>query len=183
MASLDGQQETARHDEDAAAARTERRVAQGSRLLRLLSTTDHKVIGNMYLVTAFAFFLFAGLLAMLMRAELARPGTQIVSHEQYNQLFTVHGTVMMLLFATPTFTGFANAIMPLQIGAPDVAFPRLNAFTYWVYLFGGLMVVSGFLTANGAASFGWFAYAPVSAFLLTRSSDLGPRPAPARTSG
>jgi cytochrome c oxidase subunit I len=141
---------------------TERRVRQGSELLKLLSTTDHKVIGNMYLVTAFGFFLFAGLLAMLMRAELARPGMQIVSHEQYNQLFTVHGTVMMLLFATPTFTGFANAIMPLQIGAPDVAFPRLNAFTYWVYLFGGLLVVSGFLTANGAASFGWFAYAPLN---------------------
>ncbi|MFF1462265.1 cytochrome c oxidase subunit I [Streptomyces sp. NPDC058330] len=143
-------------------AATRRRVAQGSRLLDLLSTTDHKVIGNMYLVTSFAFFLFAGLLAMLMRAELARPGMQIVSPEQYNQLFTVHGTIMMLLFATPTFTGFANAIMPLQIGAPDVAFPRLNAFTYWVYLFGGLLVVSGFLTANGAASFGWFAYAPLN---------------------
>nr|WSS65174.1 cytochrome c oxidase subunit I [Streptomyces sp. NBC_01177] len=141
---------------------TERRVGQGSRLLGLLSTTDHKVIGNMYLVTSFAFFLFAGLLAMLMRAELARPGMQIVSSEQYNQLFTVHGTIMMLLFATPTFTGFANAIMPLQIGAPDVAFPRLNAFTYWVYLFGGLLVVSGFLTAEGAASFGWFAYAPLN---------------------
>nr|WP_202529726.1 cytochrome c oxidase subunit I [Streptomyces sp. SID8358] len=131
-------------------------------MLDLLSTTDHKVIGNMYLVTSFAFFLFAGLLAMLMRAELARPGMQIVSPEQYNQLFTVHGTIMMLLFATPAFTGFANAIMPLQIGAPDVAFPRLNAFTYWVYLFGGLLVVSGFLTANGAASFGWFAYAPLN---------------------
>ncbi|AEN08259.1 MULTISPECIES: cytochrome c oxidase subunit I [unclassified Streptomyces] len=143
-------------------AATRRRVAQGSRLLDLLSTTDHKVIGNMYLVTSFAFFLFAGLLAMLMRAELARPGMQIVSPEQYNQLFTVHGTIMMLLFATPTFTGFANAIMPLQIGAPDVAFPRLNAFTYWAYLFGGLLVVSGFLTANGAASFGWFAYAPLN---------------------
>ncbi|WP_326701522.1 cytochrome c oxidase subunit I [Streptomyces sp. NBC_01754] len=141
---------------------TRRRVAQGSRLLNLLSTTDHKVIGNMYLVTSFGFFLFAGLLAMLMRAELARPGMQIVSPEQYNQLFTVHGTIMMLLFATPTFTGFANAIMPLQIGAPDVAFPRLNAFTYWVYLFGGLLVVSGFLTSNGAASFGWFAYAPLN---------------------
>ncbi|KPI05797.1 cytochrome c oxidase subunit I [Actinobacteria bacterium OV450] len=141
---------------------TERRVGQGSRLLNLLSTTDHKVIGNMYLVTSFVFFLFAGLLAMLMRAELARPGMQIVSSEQYNQLFTVHGTVMMLLFATPTFTGFTNAIMPLQIGAPDVAFPRLNAFTYWVYLFGGLLVVSGFLTSNGAASFGWFAYAPLN---------------------
>ncbi|MGP2442748.1 aa3-type cytochrome oxidase subunit I [Streptomyces sp. JW3] len=116
----------------------------------------------MYLTTAFGFFLFAGVLAMLMRAELARPGLQIVSAEQYNQLFTIHGTVMMLLFATPTFVGFANAVMPLQIGAPDVAFPRLNAYTYWVYLFGGLMVVAGFLTDNGAASFGWFAYAPLN---------------------
>nr|WP_219669944.1 cytochrome c oxidase subunit I [Streptomyces bambusae] len=131
-------------------------------MLGLLSTTDHKVIGYLYLVTAFGFFLFGGLLALLMRAELARPGIQILSQEQYNQLFTVHGTVMMLLFATPTFTGFANAVMPLQIGAPDVAFPRLNAFTYWVYLFGALMVVSGFLTANGSAAFGWFAYAPLN---------------------
>ncbi len=146
---------------------TERRVASGSTVLRLLSTTDHKVIGNMYLVTAFAFFLFAGVLALVMRAELARPGLQIVSAEQYNQLFTVHGTIMMLLFATPTFTGFANAVMPLQIGAPDVAFPRLNALTYWVYLFGGLMVVSGFLTANGSASFGWFAYAPLNGAVYT----------------
>ncbi|MEU9254422.1 cytochrome c oxidase subunit I [Streptomyces sp. NPDC048270] len=146
---------------------TERRVASGSAVLRLLSTTDHKVIGNMYLVTAFAFFLFAGVLALVVRAELARPGLQIVSAEQYNQLFTVHGTVMMLLFATPTFTGFANAVMPLQIGAPDVAFPRLNALTYWVYLFGGLMVVSGFLTANGSASFGWFAYAPLNSAVYT----------------
>ncbi|WP_412079614.1 cytochrome c oxidase subunit I (plasmid) [Streptomyces xanthophaeus] len=146
---------------------TERRVASGSSVLRLLSTTDHKVIGYMYLVTAFCFFLFAGVLALLMRAELARPGMQIVSSEQYNQLFTVHGTIMMLLFATPTFTGFANALMPLQIGAPDVAFPRLNAFTYWVYLFGGLMVVSGFLTANGSAAFGWFAYAPLNSAVFS----------------
>ncbi|THA28584.1 cytochrome c oxidase subunit I [Streptomyces sp. A1277] len=162
MASLDEQRETATGRGREERARTERRVGGGARLLRLLSTTDHKVIGNMYLVTSFAFFLFAGALAMVMRAELARPGMQIVSPEQYNQLFTVHGTIMMLLFATPTFTGFANAVMPLQIGAPDVAFPRLNAYTYWVYLFGGLMVVSGFLTANGAAAFGWFAYAPLN---------------------
>ncbi|MHC3407798.1 aa3-type cytochrome oxidase subunit I [Streptomyces sp. DT17] len=130
--------------------------------MKVVTTTDHKVIGNMYLVTSFCFFLFAGVLAMLMRAELARPGLQIVTTAQYNQLFTIHGTIMMLLFATPTFTGFANALMPLQIGAADVAFPRLNAFTYWVYLFGGIMVVSGFLTENGAASFGWFAYAPLN---------------------
>ncbi|MER7707131.1 cytochrome c oxidase subunit I [Kitasatospora sp. NPDC097605] len=138
------------------------RIRRGRAVLRWVSTTDHKVIGNLYLVTAFCFFLFAGLLAMVMRAELARPGLQLVGNEMYNQLFTVHGTVMMLLFATPTFAGFANAVMPLQIGAPDVAFPRLNAFTYWVYLLGGLMVVSGFLTNNGAASFGWFAYAPLN---------------------
>ncbi|MGY1438953.1 aa3-type cytochrome oxidase subunit I [Streptomyces reniochalinae] len=131
-------------------------------VLRWLTTTDHKVIGNLYLVTSFCFFLAAGALAMVMRAELAHPGMQLVSEEQYNQLFTVHGTIMMLLFATPLFAGFANAIMPLQIGAPDVAFPRLNAFTYWVYLLGGLMVVSGFLTPGGAADFGWFAYAPLN---------------------
>ncbi|GHC67884.1 aa3-type cytochrome oxidase subunit I [Streptomyces cinnamoneus] len=134
----------------------------GARLLGYLTTTDHKVIGNMYLVTAFAFFLLGGLLAMLMRAELARPGLQILSNGQYNQLFTIHGTVMMLLFATPMFAGFANAVMPLQIGAPDVAFPRLNALTYWLFLFGALTVVSGFLTPEGAASFGWFAYAPLN---------------------
>nr|WP_255949742.1 cytochrome c oxidase subunit I [Streptomyces sp. ODS25] len=137
-------------------------VAVGRALLRWANTTDHKVIGGLYMATAFGFFLFAGVLALLMRAELARPGLQVVSREQYDQLFTVHGTVMMLLFATPLFAGFANAVMPLQIGAPDVAFPRLNALSYWMYLFGGLMVVSGFLTPQGAASFGWFAYAPLN---------------------
>ncbi|MGK4585651.1 aa3-type cytochrome oxidase subunit I [Kitasatospora sp. HPMI-4] len=137
-------------------------VRTGAVVLGWLRTTDHKTIGNMYLLTAFGFFLFAGVLAMLMRAELLQPGNQLFSRERYNQLFTIHGTVMLLLFATPTFAGFANAVMPLQIGAPDVAFPRLNAFTYWVFLFGGLIVVSGFLTSNGAASFGWFAYAPLN---------------------
>ncbi len=134
----------------------------GRRLLRLTKTTDHKVIGNLYLVTSFGFFLFGGLLALVMRAELARPGLQITDEHLYNQLFTIHGTVMMLLFATPLFAGFANAVMPLQIGAPDVAFPRLNALSYWMYLFGGLMVVSGFLVPGGAAAFGWFAYAPLN---------------------
>ncbi|MEY9967798.1 cytochrome c oxidase subunit 1 [Streptacidiphilus sp. MAP12-16] len=137
-------------------------VRRGRRVLRWVTSTDHKVIGNLYLVTSFGFFLLGGAMAMLMRAELARPGLQFVTTAQYNELFTMHGTVMLLLFATPTFVGFANAIMPLQIGAPDVAFPRLNAFTYWVFLFGGLMVVSGFLTPQGAAAFGWFAYAPLN---------------------
>ncbi|MEE1928973.1 cytochrome c oxidase subunit I [Streptomyces sp. TRM 70351] len=143
-------------------AGTGERRRLGPELVRWLTTTDHKVIGNLYMVTAFGFFLLAGLLALLMRAELAAPGLQITSPARYNEFVTIHGTIMMLLFATPMFAGFANAIMPLQIGAPDVAFPRLNAFTYWVYLFGGLMVVSGFLTPGGAASFGWFAYAPLN---------------------
>ncbi|WP_431784249.1 aa3-type cytochrome oxidase subunit I [Streptomyces chumphonensis] len=134
----------------------------GRRVTEWLRTTDHKVIGNLYLVTSFGFFLFAGLLTLLMRTELAAPGLQLTTPDQYNQFVTIHGTIMMLLFATPLFAGFANAVMPLQIGAPDVAFPRLNAFTYWVYLFGGLMVVAGFLTPGGAASFGWFAYAPLN---------------------
>nr|WP_268746665.1 cytochrome c oxidase subunit I [Streptomyces viridochromogenes] len=134
----------------------------GRALVRLARTTDHKVIGNLYMVTAFGFFLLAGVMAMLMRAELARPGVQVVDLHQYNQLFTMHGTIMMLLFATPMFAGFANAVMPLQIGAPDVAFPRMNALSYWMFLFGGLMVVSGFLLPGGAAAFGWFAYAPLN---------------------
>jgi cytochrome c oxidase subunit 1 len=138
------------------------RTVVGNRIRGWLTTTDHKVIGNLYMVTAFWFFLLAGLMAMVIRAELARPGLQIVSSEQYNQMFTIHGTIMMLLFATPMFAGFANAVMPLQIGAPDVAFPRLNALSYWLYLFGGLIVVSGFLTPVGAADFGWFAYAPLN---------------------
>ncbi|ETA00740.1 heme/copper-type cytochrome/quinol oxidase, subunit 1 [Frankia sp. CcI6] len=130
--------------------------------LDILGTTDHKSIGLMYLVTSFGFFLFAGILAMLMRGELARPGLQIVSNERYNQFFTIHGTVMMLLFATPLFSAFANYLVPLQIGAPDIAFPRLNALGYWLYLVGGLIVVSGFLTRGGAADFGWFAYSPLT---------------------
>jgi cytochrome c oxidase subunit 1 len=135
---------------------------RGGRLLGLLRTTDHKVIGLMYLITAFAFFMAAGLMAMLMRGELARPGLQFLSPEQYNELFTVHGTLMLLLFATPLAFAFANLVLPLQIGAPDVAFPRLNAFSYWLFLFGGLLVVSGFLTPGGAADFGWTAYTPLS---------------------
>ncbi|WP_240686870.1 cytochrome c oxidase subunit I [Amycolatopsis suaedae] len=125
----------------------------------------------MYLATTFGFFLAGGALAMLMRAELAAPGLQIVAHEQYNQLVTVHGTIMLLLYATPNALGFGNYLVPLQIGAPDVAFPRLNAFSYWLFLFGGVMVVAGFVTPGGAASFGWFAYAPLNS--ATHSPGVG----------
>ena len=136
--------------------------AKGSALGRIIRTTDAKQIGLMYLFTAFAFFMAGGLMALLMRAELARPGLQFLSTDQFNQLFTMHGTIMLLFFATPIVFAFANFIVPLQIGAPDVSFPRLNAFAYWLYLFGGTLAVAGFITPSGAAAFGWFAYAPLN---------------------
>jgi cytochrome c oxidase subunit 1 len=129
---------------------------------RMLKTTDPKDIGILYLVTSFFFFLAGGAMALLMRGELAVPGQLFLSNEQYKQLVTMHGTVMLLLYATPILFGFANYILPLQIGAPDVAFPRLNAMSYWLLLFGGLIVMSGFLAPGGAADFGWYAYAPLS---------------------
>ncbi|WP_433393473.1 aa3-type cytochrome oxidase subunit I [Micromonospora sp. KLBMP9576] len=139
-----------------------RKAVPGGKLTRFLGTTDHKQIGLLYLLTSFCFFLVGGIEAMLIRAELARPGLQFLSAEQYNQLFTSHGAVMLLLFATPAAFGFANYIVPIQIGAPDVSFPRLNALAYWLYLIGGLMVLGGFLTPNGSADFGWTAYTPLS---------------------
>ncbi|WP_410667590.1 cytochrome c oxidase subunit I [Amycolatopsis sp. cmx-4-68] len=138
------------------------RAPRGSVVLKTLRTTDHKTIGVLYLTTSFGFFLIGGLTALLMRGELARPGLQFLSPEQYNQLFTMHGTIMLLLYATPNLFGFANFVLPLQIGSPDVAFPRLNAFSYWLYLFGGLIVLSGYLTPGGPPDFGWTAYTPLS---------------------
>ena len=143
--------------------RAAHRLAPGTTVVKWMTTTDHKVIGNLYFFTSFAWFLLGGVMALVIRAELMQPGLQLVDNpDQFNQLFTMHGTVMLLLFATPLFAGFANAIMPLQIGAPDVSFPRLNMFAYWLYLFGGLIAAAGFLTPSGAAAFGWFAYAPLS---------------------
>ncbi|MDQ0868198.1 cytochrome c oxidase subunit 1 [Arthrobacter sp. V1I9] len=136
---------------------------KGSMVVSWITSTDHKTIGYMYLISSFVFFLLAGIMALLIRAELFEPGMQILqTKEQYNQLFTMHGTLMLLMFATPLFAGFTNVIMPLQIGAPDVAFPRLNALAFWFFLFGSTIATSGFITPQGAASFGWFAYAPLS---------------------
>src|SRR3982750_2361994 len=123
-----------------------RRQVKGSLIARILRTTDAKQIGLMYMTTAFVFFLIGGAMALIMRAELARPGMQILSPEQYNQLFTMHGTIMLLFFATPIVFAFANFVVPLQIGAPAVAFPRLNSLAYWLFLFGGLIAMGGFFT-------------------------------------
>ena len=131
-------------------------------MLAWLTSTDHKRIGISYMVTAFGFFLVGGGLAELMRAQLAQPEEHLVSNDVYNQLFTMHGSIMLFLFIGPFAFGLANYLVPLHVGARDMAFPRLNAFSYWLYLGGGLTMLSGFLTAGGAAAFGWFGYTPLS---------------------
>jgi cytochrome c oxidase subunit 1 len=128
-----------------------------------LTTTDHKRIGILYCLTAFGFFLVGGALAGLIRAELASPGQQVVAIGTYNELFTIHGTVMIFLFLAPFGAGLINYLVPLQIGAPDMAFPRLNAASYWTYASGGLLVLlSSFATAGTGAAMGWYAYPPLS---------------------
>ncbi len=140
-------------------------------LLAFVTTTDHKRIGIAYLVTAFAFYIIGGGLALLLRAELAEPGSQIIGADAYNETFTMHGSIMLFLFLTPFAAGLANYFVPLQIGAKDMAFPRLNALSYWFFLFGGLTMMAGFLTADGPADFGWTAYTPLSSII--RSPKLG----------
>ncbi|WP_232716101.1 aa3-type cytochrome oxidase subunit I [Gordonia metallireducens] len=140
----------------------ERYQPKGSFIYKLLTTTDHKLIGMMYITACFAFFLIGGLMALLMRGELAAPGMQFLSTEQFNQLFTMHGTVMLLMYATPIVIGFANFVLPLQIGSPDVAFPRLNALGFWLFVFGSTIAIAGFITPGGAADFGWTAYTPLT---------------------
>ena len=139
-----------------------RRGHLGRTVVKWVTSTDHKTIGYLYLITSFIWFVLAGAMALVIRAELATPGMQFVSLEQYNQLFTMHGTIMLFLFATPLYVGFGNVIMPLQIGSPDVAFPRLNMLGYWLFFFGGFTILLSFFTPGGAASFGWFAYQPLS---------------------
>src|SRR5690606_40268891 len=114
------------------------------------------------MTTTFAFFMIGGAMALAIRAELFQPGLDLLSPEQYNQLFTMHGTIMLLLFAAPIVFAFANWVLPIQIGAPDVAFPRLNALSYWLFLFCLIIVLLCFATPNVAADFGWFAYAALS---------------------
>src|SRR6266446_6979165 len=126
-----------------------------------LTTVDHKKIGVMYIFTGFFFFLVGGVEALLIRTQLAVPNGKVLSPEIYNQIFTMHGVTMIFLFVMPTLTGFGNYIVPLMIGARDMAFPRLNAFGYWVILFGGLFLNSSFLF-NAAPNGGWFMYAPLS---------------------
>jgi len=131
-------------------------------ILGWVTTTDHKAIGIAYAVTALVFLAIGGVLAGIIRAELAQPGLQVVDEATYNSVFTIHGSVMVYLFAVPFGFALANYLVPLQIGAPDLAFPRLNALSYWLFLFGGVIMLAGFLSDGGAAGFGWYAYPPLS---------------------
>jgi cytochrome c oxidase subunit 1 len=132
------------------------------RLLDWLTTTDHKKIGILYFVNSLSFFFIAGILALLMRTELARPGTQFLSAHAYNQVFTEHGTLMIFLFIFPMLAGFGNYFVPLQIGALDMAFPRVNALSFWLLPVGGLSLLGGFLAKGGAVACGWTCFAPLS---------------------
>jgi cytochrome c oxidase subunit I+III len=125
------------------------------------SVVDHRTIGRRYLITAFGFFVFAGLLAVLMRLQLAVPDNDLIGPDLYDQLFTVHGTTMMFLFAVPVMEAMAVYLVPLMVGARNIAFPRLNTFSYFVYLFGGLMLVVTMLV-NAAPDVGWFSYPPLA---------------------
>jgi cytochrome c oxidase subunit 1 len=134
-----------------------------------ITTVDHKRIGILYTVSAFVFFLLGGIEALLIRVQLATPESTFLDQDQYNRIFTMHGTTMIFLVIMPLSTGFINLLLPLMIGARDVAFPRLNAFSYWAFLFGGLFLNASFFTGGnifsgelGAPDGGWFGYAPLT---------------------
>jgi cytochrome c oxidase subunit 1 len=123
---------------------------------------DHKVIGVQYTVTSFFFLFVGGMLAMLIRAQLAKPGMNFLTPEEYNGVFSVHASLLIFVFVIPVFAGLANFVLPLMIGAPDMAFPRLNALSYWLLPIGGLMMLASFLAPGGSFATGWTAYAPLS---------------------
>jgi cytochrome c oxidase subunit 1 len=127
-----------------------------------LTTTDHKKIGIMYLINSILFFVMGGILALIVRTELAQPGLQFVSETFYNQAFTMHASFMLFLFVIPILAGFGNYAVPLLIGAPDMAFPRINALSFWLLPLGGALMASGFFVSGGAAASGWTEYPPLS---------------------
>jgi cytochrome c oxidase subunit I len=132
------------------------------RVTSWVTTVDHKRIGVLYLVTAFVFFLAAGVMALLLRAQLSQPDAEILTRDAYNQVLTIHGTSMVFLFVVPILAGFGNYLIPLMIGAHDMAFPRLNAASYWLFLLGGLVLLFSFFGDGGAAICGWTSYPPCS---------------------
>ena len=154
-------------------ARLFRTWQTGSSLMARLSSVDHKVIGRRYIITAFVFLCLGGLSAAAMRMQLAQPEAKLIGPDLYNQLFTMHGTTMMFLFAVPVMEAFGVYLVPLMVGTRNIAFPRLNAFSYWVYLFGGAFLWISFMLKIGP-DVGWFAYVPLSGpdFSPGKSADV-----------
>src|SRR6266404_7970302 len=134
-----------------------------------VTTVDHKKIGIMYVLMAVVFLVIGGCEAVLMRWQLMRPRNDFLGPDAFNQLFTIHGTTMVFFMGMPILIGFGNYLVPLMIGARDMAFPRLNALGFWVTLFGGLLVYASFMT-GGAPNFSWFAYAPLTSRTFARSA-------------
>ncbi|MEA3216997.1 MAG: cytochrome c oxidase subunit, partial [Acidimicrobiia bacterium] len=130
-------------------------------VLGFFSTVDHKRLGHRYIITAFVFFFLAGIQALIMRVQLSAPNADVVGANVYNELFTMHGTTMIFLFNTPVLAGFANYLLPLQLGSRDLAFPRLNAFSYWVFLMSGIFMYTSYLVGKPPSG-GWFAYPPLT---------------------
>jgi cytochrome c oxidase subunit I len=142
------------------------------RISSWIATVDHKRIGILYISTALIFFLFGGAMAELMRAQLARPNEDFIVRNSYNELLTMHGTIMIFLVVVPVWAGFANFVVPLMIGARDVAFPRLNAFSYWMFALGGVVLLGSFFAKGGAAHTGWYGYPPLSVKAYGHGQDL-----------
>jgi len=142
-------------------------VVSRGRVSSWLTTVDHKRIGILYIVTSLAFFLAGGILALLMRAQLATPNEHFITRDGYSELFTLHGTTMVFLVVVPILAGFGNFLVPLMIGARDMAFPRLNAFSYWLFLLGGIVLYSSWFAAGGGPKAGWTSYVPLSTAAYT----------------
>ncbi|MBV8707225.1 MAG: cbb3-type cytochrome c oxidase subunit I, partial [Acidobacteriaceae bacterium] len=143
-------------------------------LYKWVATVDHKRLGLMYIVSSIIFFVIAGLEATVIRTQLIFPNLHVVDPDTYNRLFTMHGTTMVFLVGMPFIAGFANYLVPLMIGARDMAFPRLNAFGFWIFLFGGLLLYFSYIGGGGlggsgsAPDVGWFAYAPLTERAFSR---------------
>ena len=156
------------------AARAENPVPtwQRGRVASWLTTVDHKRIGILYIVTACLFFLAGGVMALLMRTQLSQADNDFLTRDSYNQVMTMHGTTMIFLVVVPILAGFGNYLVPLMIGARDMAFPRLNALSYWLFVFGGVVLMSSFFANGGASRSGWTAYPPLSTQLSGNGQDL-----------
>jgi cytochrome c oxidase subunit 1 len=145
---------------------------QRGKVASWLVTTDHKRIGILYISTALVFFVLAGLMALVFRLQLSQANADVLSADRYNELITIHGTAMVFLVVVPLLAGFANYLVPLMIGARDVAFPRLNALSYWLFLLGGTILMLSFFADGGAADTGWTAYPPLSTQAPGNGQDL-----------